>query len=139
MPKKKGSFRKGKPHGCNYADMLARDRMIKEAVQRSANDARVQVESDIRCQRQLWMCVVALNEQFGFGAERTRKFFEAMETLAEEYETIGKEVDAEYANEKLRQRAEQVSGIKIEYMYESEMRAAKAKHEAEGKGDMFDD
>ena len=135
MAKKKGGFHKGKPRGCTYADVLARDRMIREAVKETAHDARVQVESDIRCQRQLWMCAVALNEGFKFGPERTRKFFSALQELADEYEKLGTENGYEYVDEKLRQRAEQVSGMKIEYLYEAEMREAKAKHAAEGKGE----
>lgn len=39
------------------------------------------------------------------------------------------EADSEYAYEKLRQRAEQVSGVQIEYLYEHEMIAAKAAYE----------
>lgn len=33
--------RPGKPRGMNYADMLARKRMIREAVQEAADDATV--------------------------------------------------------------------------------------------------
>lgn len=33
----------GKPRGMNYADMLARKRMIREAVQEAADDATVQL------------------------------------------------------------------------------------------------
>ena len=33
----------GKPRGMNYADMLARKRMIREAVQEAADDATVRI------------------------------------------------------------------------------------------------
>lgn len=39
--------RLGKPRGMNYADMLARKRMIREAVQEAADDATVQLRADM--------------------------------------------------------------------------------------------
>ena len=40
--------------------------------------------------------------------------------------------DQQYALDKLRQRAEQVSGVPIEYLYEKEILAAKDRNEAKG-------
>ena len=40
-------------NGVPFAAKLARDRMLREAVQQAAHDATVQVESDIRTQRAL--------------------------------------------------------------------------------------
>lgn len=39
MAKTKKKHPGGKPRGMNYADMLARKRMIREAVQEAADDA----------------------------------------------------------------------------------------------------
>ena len=41
-------------------------------------------------------------------------------------------VDEDYAYEKLRMKAEQVTGVKIKYLYEHEAIAARIKHEQEG-------
>lgn len=95
--------------------------MIREAVQKAANDTRVEIATDIRCQRQLWLVCVAMNEAFGIGPERFRKFGKTLIEVTEEYARLADENDADYANEKLRQRAEQISGLKIEYLYEAEM------------------
>lgn len=88
--------RLGKPRGMNYADMLARKRMIREAVQEAVADA------------------------YGFGPERMKKFFIALQENNDEITRMEKEVDTDYAYEKLRLKAERVTGMKIEYLYEHE-------------------
>ena len=135
--KKPGKRRVGLPKGATYADKLARDRMIRAAVQASANDARVQLETDIRCQRQLWLCCIAMNEAFGIGPERFKHFAEVLNDLTDEYDRLVEAGGSDYANEKMRQRAEQITGIEIKYLYEHEIKEARRKHEAEGV--TFDD
>ena len=44
---------------------------------------------------------VALNEQFGFGAERIMRFKEAMEKIVDEYGALADGADTEYADAKL--------------------------------------
>lgn len=129
--------RNGLPNGMTYADKLAHDRMVRAAVQASANDARVKLETDIRCQRQLWLCCIAMNEAFGIGPERFKRFAEVLTNLAEEYDRMTTENGSDYANEKMRQRAEQITGIKIEYLYEHEM--AEARRRNAEKGVIFED
>lgn len=124
--------KKGRPKGMTYADELARKRMIQQAVQASANDARVRVETDIRCQRQLWLCCIAMNEAFGIGPERFKRFAEVLTDLSEEYEKMTEDGGPEYANEKMRQRAEQITGMKIEYLYEHEMAEARRRNAEKG-------
>ena len=46
--------RPGKPRGMNYADMLARKRMIREAVQEAADDATVRLRADTATQKAGW-------------------------------------------------------------------------------------
>lgn len=43
-----------------------------------------------------------------------------------------RENDEDYAYEKLRQKAERVTGMQIGYLYEDEMLAAEAKHREDG-------
>lgn len=97
--------------------MLARDRMLREAVQQAAHDATVQVESDIRTQRALWLSVASIADAYGFGPERIKKFFVALQDNSEEFERMKNEVDEDYALEKLRLKAARVTGMDIQYLY----------------------
>lgn len=57
--------RPGKPRGMNYADMLARKRMIREAVQEAADDATVQLRADMATQKALWLAVCSVADAYG--------------------------------------------------------------------------
>ena len=104
---------KHKGAGQNYADVLAKRQIGKETLRMAMEDQAVALAADIICQRQLWGVVIALNEVFQFGPKRTRQFLEAMR----------KDHGDDYAEEKLRQRAEKVSGVKIRYQHEAEREA----------------
>ena len=53
---------------------------------------------------------IALNEQFGFGAERIARFRDSMEAVIMEYGGLMDEADADYADGKLAQRYEAIMG-----------------------------
>lgn len=118
--------------GENYADVLAKKRMIKEAVDRSVHDNSVALESDIKSQRFLWMAVVALNEAFGFGGERARRFLVTLQEVAEECEKMAQENGAYYAQRKLMERASQITGVDITPVHEEAMRKAREENEKNG-------
>ena len=128
---------RAKKPGMTHADVLAKRRIGQETLRMAMEDQAVLLAADILCQRQLWAAVVALNEQWQFGPKRTKDFLDKMEQIADEFETMKKEHGDAYAEEKLRQRAEQVSGVEILYQHEAERRAyeklksAEAPHEAE--------
>lgn len=122
----------GKRPGETYADVLAKKKMIKEAVEKSARDHTIAVEADIKLQRLLWMSVIALNEAFGFGGERAKRFMLALEKVANEAEQMAHENGGQYAQAKLMERAGQITGIEIQPVHEEAMRQAKAANEAEG-------
>lgn len=125
----------GKPKGATYADMLARKAAIQKGIEKCATDTAVQIQIDIGVQRAMWLMVCSIADAFGIGPERMmRDYFPALQANREEYERMKAEVDEEYANEKMRQRAEQVSGQNIAYLYEHEMREAGFKL---GKDDNF--
>lgn len=63
---------------------------------------------------------VALNEQFGFGADRISRFRDAMERTVIEYGALLDSVDADYADGKLAQRYEQIMGDDAYYPAEQE-------------------
>ena len=129
---RRAAMKKGKRRGETYADVLAQKKMIKEAVEKSAHDNTVALEVDIKLQRFLWMAVVALNEEFGFGGERAKRFMLALETVANEAEQMARENGGAYAQAKLMQRAGQITGIPIEPIHEEQMQQARERNQAEG-------
>ena len=108
--------RKGKPAGMNYADVLERKRLIRQAVQ----DEVILHEVNISMQRHLWLTAVALHEAYAFSEKRLDKFFDAFQAAANELQKMIDEVDQDYAYEKLRLRAEEISKREIVF-YEDEV------------------
>lgn len=113
--------------GETYADVLARKQMLKQAVREAARDTTIQLEADIRTQRALWLCSVSVADAFGIGPQRMRRFFDTLQANAEELERMRAENGEEYAYEKLRQKAELVSGTGIDYLYQHEMNQSREK------------
>ena len=124
MAQKKRKKSRCTANGIPLAAKLARERMLRQAVKDAAHDASVRVESDICTQRALWLAVASIADAYGFGPERIKKFFVALQENGEEYARMKDEVDEEYANEKLRLKAERVTGMQIQYLYEQEAREA---------------
>lgn len=124
--------RKGLKPGQTYADILTQKKMIREAVERTARDTSIGIEADIKTQRFLWMAVIALNEAFGFGGERSKRFLLALEDVAEECEAMAKTHGGIYAKAKLMERAGQITGIPVEPVHEEEMIRARKENEAQG-------
>lgn len=132
--KKKGKspkrHREVKPNGMTYAQVLAKQAFVRKAVEKAAADTTVQLQSDIHTQRAMWLMVISIADAFGIGPARMqRDFFPAFQRNTEELIRMEEEVDVDYAYEKLRQRAEEVAGMKIEYLYEHEIADARAAHE----------
>lgn len=117
---KKNHRQVGKPHGANYADVLAYQRKKDEAIERAAQSAVTKVTSNQQAQRVQWIDIIAVHEAFGIGPKRFGKFFECAIAISNEVERMRNEVDDEYAWEKLRERAAKVSGINFSYVYEGE-------------------
>lgn len=123
---------KGKRPGETYADVLAKQKLIKEAVDRTVHDTSIAIEADIKTQRFMWMAVIALNEAFGFGGERSKRFLLALEKVANEAEQMAADSGGIYARAKLMERASQITGMKISPIHEEEMRQARLENEAAG-------
>ena len=125
MAKSKTKHRRapGRPAGMTLADELARKRMLREAIQNAAEDATVQVRADTATQRALWLAVCSIADAYGIGPERMPRFFVALQENTDELERMRAEVDEDYAYEKLRLKAEQVTGMPITYLYEYEAKA----------------
>lgn len=123
---------KGKRPGETYADVLAREKMVKEAVEKTTRDTSIAIEADIKTQRFMWMSVVALNRAFGFGGKRSMDYLMALEEVANEVEQMAKENGAVYAKAKLMEAASKITGMKISPVHEEEMRQARLENEAKG-------
>lgn len=129
---RRAAMKKGKRQGETYADVLAQKKLIKETVEKSVHDQSVAIEADIKSQRLLWMSVIALNEAFGFGGERAKRFMMAIEDVANEVAEMVEKHGAVYAKAKLMERASKITGIDIVPIHEEEMRKARMENEAEG-------
>ena len=114
---------KHKGNGQSYADVIAKRKIGEATLRMAMEDKAVALAADILCQRQLWAAVIALNERFQFGPKRTKDFLAAIEQVTDDFESMKKENGDAYAEEKLRERAEQVSGVKIQYQHEAEREA----------------
>lgn len=106
-----------KRQGETLAQAMRREQLFRKACEKEISAQTVRIEADRRLQVAAWMQAVALHETFGFGATRIQRFLVAMQEVADEVTRMTDEADGEYALEKLRQRAEQVSGLKIDYIH----------------------
>ena len=116
--------RQGKPQGASYADVLARKKFQREIYEKAAYDTTLQIQSEIRTQRALWMSVVAMNRACGSGPKRFLKYAKELMEVTEWYQEMLDNVDEVYANEKLRREAAKCSGTEIEPLYDKEMQEA---------------
>lgn len=61
----------------------------------------------------------------GIGKDRIKIWAQKLKENTAEYARMSREVDADYANEKLRQRVSQVYGEEVSCLYEDELRGGK--------------
>ncbi len=104
MPKNK---RIPKRPGENYATALMRR---KEAAARQM----CQEAGADSIQRYMWLSCVALNQEFGFGCNRWRRYLVALQEVSDEFTAMVESSGAEYAVEKLRQRVKAISEMDVE-------------------------
>lgn len=103
----------------NMTIQLAKARDLKTMAHR--------IESDRQAQRCLWLSIVAMNEAFGIGKDRIKVWMDKLKENTEEYAQMKRDVDEEYANEKLRLRVSAIFGEKISCLYEDELRGGSGK------------
>ena len=123
---------KGKRQGETYMDVLTQKQMIKKAVEDSVHDHSVALESDIKTQRLLWMCIVSLNRAFGYAGIRSQRFLLTIDEVREEMEDMAKENGWEYTIEKLREAAAKITRMEVKQVHEEEMMRARKENEANG-------
>ena len=106
--------KKRNPH---KADIGIRTQLVREHAIDIAVNRHLQIF--------MWIVVVALNDELGLGQTRTRRVLSRIEDVRSEWDKMRKDVDLDYANEKLRKRAEEISGIEIGYVEDSIRQAMK--------------
>ena len=116
----------GKPRGATYAQVLAHKAAVRKGLEQAARDATVQVQADTHTQRAMWLMA------YGFGPKQLQKFFTALQDNTDELERMRTDVDEEYAFEKLRQKAQAVTGMEVHYLYEQEALLAEMQAAKEG-------
>lgn len=118
--------------GTTNDNHISRQLEIRRGIEKAARDATVQVEADTATQRAMWLMVCSIADAYGFGPKRMQAFFGALQENTEELERMKAEDGEEYAYEKMRQKAESVTGSKIEYLYEKDWREALGKERVRG-------
>ena len=129
MAQKKHKRQRCSANGIPLAAKLRREQLIKQEIHEQVHDAVLQVEADTAIQRALWMATVAASDVFSAGPVRIQRWLERMEEIGNEYDALVAGADEEYADEKLRQRAAEISGKEILQMYQAEADAAWARNE----------
>ena len=109
------------PPGMTYAEVLAENRRRAQLIRQAAESDAVKIQSGIQTQRAMWLMVVAMADAFGLGPKRVDRFITAFQAATDEFEAMVQSNDFDYALEKLRRKAEEVSGVSIDYLYEQDL------------------
>lgn len=113
--------RKPIPNGATYAQVLAAEKKQKEIRLKAERELKLQMHTEIFVQRALWLSAVSIAEAYGFGPKRMEPYFEKLKENSDDFDRMCEENDYDYALEKLRQKAEEVTGAKLDYLYEKEL------------------
>lgn len=105
-----------------YAQKLAYEKAKRDAIDKAAVDGMVELRANAHVQRAMWLMVCTIADAYGFGPERMKPFFETLQQNSEELEQMVEEVDEDYAWEKLRLKAEKVTGIEISYFLDEQLK-----------------
>lgn len=127
MTKQKTKKHHSKPHGggVSFAQRLAQQRMLQQALTDEVAIKQANLWAKQDTQRALWLMVIAVAEAFHIGPMRlSRDFFPVLDELNQELQRMREENGDVYAFEKLKQRAEQVSGMEIRHFYDPDPAAA---------------
>ena len=122
----------GRKPGESYAEYLARERQIREAIDKSVHDTSVELIADQKRQVMLWEAVVALNRRFGFAEKRAMDFMETLLEVNDELRRIAKEDGRYVATERLRKEYSNIIGQEEQLIHMDEIKRAKEENEAKG-------
>ena len=89
----------------------ARELQRRKAELKAASMEVAQEVKDLALNDVMKMAVIALNEEFGLGNERLRRFAIRLYEVSKEFDALaGDEADFDYAREKMNQRIAQIFG-----------------------------
>lgn len=116
----------GRLPGESLADAMQRNKKTMEAYATAARDETLDMKAEIRVQRALWMCCLAMHRAFGIGPSRFQKFAGELDKVVAWYEDNKKKGrgDDVYANEMLRREASKCAGLEVNSLYDEEMMEA---------------
>ena len=126
---KRGSKRKNKP--------MNRTKQTESVKFLLTRDKTIEIAVNAHLQRFQWLMACALNEEFQFGPDRIQRTLKAIERQIDEWNRIRREntfidakgreqFDEDLASEKLRLRAEEVSGMKLQHVCDLYIRGARS-------------
>lgn len=120
----------GRLQGETMAEAIQRKKRTMAACELAAHDQTLDIKAEIRVQRALWMCCVAMNRAFGIGPDRFRRFGTELQAVVDWYEDNKRKGrgDDVYANEMLRREASKCSGMEVNSLYDEEMMEAVAEN-----------
>lgn len=113
----------GRLPGETLAESIQRKKKTQEAFAQATRDRVLEAKSEARTQRALWLCCIAMNRAFGVGPKRFAQWAAALQEVTDWYTEMLQNVDAEYADEKLRREASRCSGIEVKPLFEEELLA----------------
>ena len=122
----------GRRPGESYAEYLAREKQIREAIDKSVHDTSVEIIADQKRLVMLWEAVVALNRRFGFAEKRAMDFMETLDEVNNELRRISKEDGRYVATENLRKEVSRISGMEVKLIHMDEIKRAREENEAKG-------
>ena len=122
----------GRKPGESYAEYLAREKQIREAIDKSVHDTSVEIIADQKRQVMLWEAVVALNRRFGFADKRADDFMETLTQVDDELRAIAKEDGRYVATEYLRKEYSNIRGREAHLAHMEDIKRAKEENEAKG-------
>lgn len=116
----------GRLPGESLADAMQRNKKTMEAYATAARDETLDMKAEIRVQRALWMCCLAMHRAFGIGPSRFQQFSGELDKVVAWYEDNKKKGrgDDVYANEMLRREASKCAGLEVNSLYDEEMMEA---------------
>lgn len=115
--------RNGRLPGETLAESIQRKKKTNEAYANAVVDDTLDIKTEIRVQRVLWMCCIAMHRAFGIGANRFRQFTQELDVVSRWYLDNKKKGrgDDVYANEMLRREASRIAGMEVSPLYDEEM------------------
>ena len=115
--------RKNGPGG-NCAIQFSARAAIQHGIDKLARDKTVQDEIDAATQRAIWLMICSIADAYGFGPKRMERFFAAFTENSEDLKRMISESGEDYSYEKIRLKAEHVTGAEIKHMYDKNWREA---------------